>query len=172
MERLQGCYFNPPGIPSRKKVHNCAFGERNYECRSRKSGWLAGKARRQNEHLVVARAAGGVQPDRELVERWLNVDLAGDILVRAEDPVEDVFVTNVVTGGGNRRIFTGVWETPDFWLQSLIDVLSAAPRTPQFNRIRGETDALLRLGDLPKVSVLFVPLVTLPNNRDYPIQEG
>ena len=98
-------------------------------------------------HLVVARAAGTIQPNRDLVGRWLNVDLAADILLRAEDPVEDVFVTNVVTGGGNRRIFTGVWETPDFWLQSLIDVLSVAPRTPQFNRIRGETDALLRLSE-------------------------
>jgi hypothetical protein len=98
-------------------------------------------------HLVVARAAGRVQANRDLIEKWLNVDLAADILMRMEDPVEDVFVANVVTGGGNRRIFTGVWETPDFWLQSLIDVLSIAPRTPQLQRIRAETDALLKLSE-------------------------
>jgi hypothetical protein len=99
-------------------------------------------------HMVVARAAGTIQPSRELFDLWLNEDLAADILTRAEDPVEDVFVTNVVTGGGNRRIFTGIWETPDFWLQSLIDVLAVAPRTPQLNKIRSETDSLLRLSEV------------------------
>ena len=98
-------------------------------------------------HMVVARAAGKVQANRDLIEKWLNVDLAADILMRVEDPVEDVFVANVVTGGGNRRIFTGVWETPDFWLQSLLDVLSVAPRIPQLQRIRAETDALLKLSE-------------------------
>jgi len=98
-------------------------------------------------HMVVARAAGKVQANRDLIEKWLNVDLAVDILMRVEDPVEDVFVANVVTGGGNRRIFTGVWETPDFWLQSLLDVLSVAPRIPQLQRIRAETDALLKLSE-------------------------
>ncbi len=98
-------------------------------------------------HMVVARAAGKVQANRDLIEKWLNVDLAADILMRVEDPVEDVFVANVLTGGGNRRIFTGVWETPDFWLQSLIDVLAAAPRTPQLQRIRAEADALLKLSE-------------------------
>jgi hypothetical protein len=98
-------------------------------------------------HMVVARAAGTAQPNRELFDRWLNDDLAADILMLAEDPVEDVFVSNVVTGGGNRRIFTGIWETPDFWLQSLIDVLGVAPRTPQLNRVRSETDSLLQLSE-------------------------
>ena len=98
-------------------------------------------------HLVLALAAGKAHPSRELFDRWLNKDLAEDLLVRAEDPVEDVFVTNVVTGGGNRRIFTGIWETPDFWLQTLIDVIAVAPRTSEFNRIRSEMDSLLKLSE-------------------------
>jgi hypothetical protein len=61
--------------------------------------------------------------------------------------VEDVFVSNVITEAGNRRIFTGIWDTPDFWLQDLIDVLETAPRNQNFNRLRAEVDALLKLSE-------------------------
>jgi hypothetical protein len=53
----------------------------------------------------------------------------------------------VVTGTGNRRVFTGTWDTPDFWLQNLIDVLSIAPATSQLDRIRAQVDSLLRLSE-------------------------
>src|SRR5579859_53866 len=36
-------------------------------------------------HVVVARAAGTEQPTLKLIDRWLNVDLAADLLMRAED---------------------------------------------------------------------------------------
>ncbi len=98
-------------------------------------------------HMLAARAEGATEPTREMLEGWINEDLGADIVARAEDPVEDVFVSNVVTGGGNRRVFTGNWETPDFWLQNLIDVLSIAPGTPQLDRIRSQVDSLLRLSE-------------------------
>src|SRR6266478_399853 len=72
-------------------------------------------------HLLAARANGEIDPTREALEKWLNEDLGAHIVTNAEDPVEDVFASNVVTGLGNRRIFTGIWDTPDFWLQSLLD---------------------------------------------------
>ena len=98
-------------------------------------------------HLLAARAAGDVDPSREMLEKWINEDLGADIVTHAEDPVEDVFVSNVITSGGNRRLFTGTWVTPDFWLQNLLDVLSIAPKTAQLERIRNEVDSLLRLSE-------------------------
>ena len=40
-----------------------------------------------------------------------------------EDPVEDVFISNVVSQIGNSRIFEGIWEANDFWLQQALDAL-------------------------------------------------
>jgi hypothetical protein len=98
-------------------------------------------------HMLVARADGEADLNREKLQEWINVDLGGDILTRAEDPVEDVFVSNVVTGDGNHRVFIGTWDTPDFWLQNLIDVLSIAAVTPKLNKIRKEVDSLLKVSD-------------------------
>jgi hypothetical protein len=98
-------------------------------------------------HMVVAVADGETEPTREMIEQWVNDDLGTDIVAQAEDPVEDVFVSNVVTGTGNRRVFTGTWDTPDFWLQNLIDVLSFAPPTSQLNTIRAQVDSLLKLSE-------------------------
>ena len=98
-------------------------------------------------HLVAALAAGETEPTREMIETWINDDFGEDILTQTEDPVEDVFVSNVVTGTGNKRLFTGSWDTPDFWLQNLIDVLSSAPATSKLDSVRAQVDALLRLSE-------------------------
>src|SRR5205823_5828483 len=42
---------------------------------------------------------------------------------KMEDPVEDVFISNVVTNIGNSRVFGGIWEANDFWLQQSLNAL-------------------------------------------------
>jgi hypothetical protein len=44
-----------------------------------------------------------------------------------EDRNEDVFVANVVNETGNHRIFGGIWESSDYWLQCMLRVLPASP---------------------------------------------
>ena len=98
-------------------------------------------------HLALSHAHGTLTPSVNDFNRWLNDQLGGAPIARFEDPVEDVFITNIATQNGNRGIFTGIWETPDFWVQQVLDVLSRAPALPQFNRIRAEIDAVLKLSE-------------------------
>jgi len=98
-------------------------------------------------HMIVMQAAGEARPRGEDLNEWLNVLLAGSFVRSLEDPVDDVFVSNVVTRRGNRRIFNGTWETPDCWLQDLIDVLEGAPPIPALRRLLDEIDALLTLSE-------------------------
>lgn len=98
-------------------------------------------------HLIVMQATGEARPRGEELNEWLNVCLAGSFVRNLEDPVDDVFVSNVVTRRGNRRIFNGTWETPDSWLQDLIDVLEGAPAIPAVEQLLAEVDALLMLSE-------------------------
>lgn len=98
-------------------------------------------------HLCLVHGRGTRRANVEDLHGWLNRELGTALLCRMEDPVEDVFVSNVITGRGNRRVFNGIWDTPDAWLQDLIDVLETAPRRADFNRLRAEVDALLTLSE-------------------------
>jgi hypothetical protein len=98
-------------------------------------------------HLLVAHASGTQMIDAAILEHWINEQLGNATICDLEDPVEDVFVSNIFTDSGNRRIFTGIWETPDFWLQDLLDALETAPRALPFTLLRKEVDALLKLSE-------------------------
>jgi hypothetical protein len=89
---------------------------------------------------------GRLTPSPADFDGWLNVQLGSVPKTNFEDPVEDVFIANVTTQEENRNIFTGVWETPDFWLQQFVDVLLHAPSQPTLNQLRAEINALLKLG--------------------------
>lgn len=99
-------------------------------------------------HLICLHAVGNVSPTREDLHQWLNTHLKESIVSRMEDPVQDVFVSNVVTPKGNCRIFNGAWENPDFWVQEIVDILETTPETPHFRRLRNEVQALLSLSEL------------------------
>ena len=85
-------------------------------------------------HLVLACASGKKQTFRSDMAMWINDVLGRDRLARLEDPPEDVFVSNVVTGEGNRRIFEGIWETNDFLTQlcfQTYDLVAQRERRPE-----------------------------------------
>ncbi len=96
-------------------------------------------------HLAVAYCTGKEAPRRAQIGRWLNQSLAS--LSFLEDPVEDVFVTNVTSGLGNHRLFEGLWESADFWTQNILDVLSRIPREADGDRLRWHVGALLKLSE-------------------------
>jgi hypothetical protein len=98
-------------------------------------------------HVCVRNAHGRARPTRRSFARWINKQLGALPLARLEDPVEDVFISNVVSKRGNHRIFEGVWESNDFWPQEVLEILYSAPNREPFIRLRGEIESLLVISD-------------------------
>ena len=98
-------------------------------------------------HLTVAHCAGKKRPSYEELGRWLNYHLGQANIPSLEDPVEDVFITNVGTPEGNRRVFEGIWESNDYFLQVVIDNLLNSNVPEECRNILLPAFALLQLSD-------------------------
>jgi hypothetical protein len=98
-------------------------------------------------HLAVCRCNGTRRITKRALARWVNETLAALPIRRMEDPVEDVFVSNVVAGGGNYRLFEGTWEGNDYHLQLLLDLVYLAPAWKGEWRLRAHIEGLLALSD-------------------------
>jgi hypothetical protein len=98
-------------------------------------------------HLAVAHCAGKKEPGYSDLEEWLNQHLGQTELARLEDPVEDVFVTNVETPEGNRRVFEGIWESNDYFLQVVLDTLMSRKAPKEYRNLLRSMFALLLLSD-------------------------
>ena len=98
-------------------------------------------------HLAVIHCSGQRDPNQQDVTTWLTDYLGLTPVAILEDPPEDVFVSNVRTRDGNRRIFEGLWDANDYFAQQLVDVLShdGAPR--QCRDLIAPITALLTLSD-------------------------
>lgn len=97
-------------------------------------------------HLAVLHGRGRVAPGTQLVVSAFEAVAAGPCSM-LEDPPENVFVESVATSRGNFRILTGIWETPGFWLQRVIEVVESMPDGPGYDELRESTFALLTLSD-------------------------
>ena len=99
-------------------------------------------------HLAVIHCRGINRPSLKVIERWLN-DFLGITSVRsAEDPVEDVFITNVRTPEGNRRLFEGIWHSSCYFTQTVIDILCSRKVTPELRSLLAPILTLLKLSDI------------------------
>jgi len=98
-------------------------------------------------HLVVAHASGEKKVDYVDLEKWLNKYLGQTVSAMLEDPVEDVFISNIETPEGNRRIFEGTWESNDYFLQVVLDILLSDHNQEKWQSLIYPTLALLRLSD-------------------------
>jgi hypothetical protein len=92
-------------------------------------------------HLVTTFSCGNIEVTGEIFDTILNRALRSHI-GPAEERSRDVFVTNVVTRAGNRRLLVGDWETPDYWVQDLIAIVEGMPNKAPF---RALTAGLLSL---------------------------
>lgn len=81
-------------------------------------------------HLTVAYCRGNESVTRTRIGKWLNKYLENSGIAGLEDPPEDVFVGNVGTSHGNRRIFNGTWPSNDYFAQVVVDILQD-PEAPQ-----------------------------------------
>lgn len=59
------------------------------------------------------------------LREWLNEILGLDDVGRQEDPPEDVFVANVLSGQGNSLLFEGIWESNAAYVQGVIYAVTA-----------------------------------------------
>ncbi|MXY48174.1 MAG: hypothetical protein F4Y38_02625 [Gemmatimonadetes bacterium] len=99
-------------------------------------------------HLAVIHCRGTSKPSLKVIERWLN-DLLGNMSLKfAEDPAEDVFITNVRTPEGNRRLFEGIWLSSCYFTQTVIDILCSRQVTPELGRLLAPILTLLKLSEI------------------------
>jgi len=99
-------------------------------------------------HLAVMHCAGSSRPDHADFSRWLNKYLGKTRIASYEDPVEDAFITNVITPYGNRRIFEGIWDSNDYFLQVTLEALQHRKTPPMCRDFLAPAYALLVLSDL------------------------
>lgn len=97
-------------------------------------------------HMAIATADG--QRRLSLDELRACFDEMNDgVLGLAEDPSEDVFVSNLATARGNFLILEGTWESGTFYLQRFMEILDSTPETDEFLQIREAIYAVLKLSD-------------------------
>ena len=71
-------------------------------------------------NLACTYCSGKKIVSRQKLEKWVNHDMQKTMAIRYEDPIEDVFVGNVINEYGNNRIFLGLWNNADFYTQQLL----------------------------------------------------
>src|SRR5437867_146107 len=98
-------------------------------------------------HLAASKCGGHKEPRSQDLESWLNDDLGQGEIATLEDPPEDVFVSNIETPEGNFRIFEGLWENNDYYLQVTIDTLLSRQAPAECRDLLLPALALLRLSD-------------------------
>lgn len=97
-------------------------------------------------HLCVEHCRGTKSAPPQLVARVFRA-LGSGRCGRAEDPAEDVFVSNVVTRDGNFRVLEGIWESGGFFLQRMLNLLDKLPAAAPFQQFRASVHALLKLSE-------------------------
>jgi hypothetical protein len=100
------------------------------------------------QHLVQRNTAGRSRPSKNAFSRWLSNYLGEGYAWQAEDPPEDVFISNVVSHLGNTRIFEGIWEANDFWLQQALNALRQLGQNAEIEAVLSESLALLQLSEM------------------------
>ena len=96
-------------------------------------------------HLITANCIGNKKPTWQHISHWLNRQLSA--VAWAEDPPEDVFVSNVITRTGDFLVLGGLWETPDAATRLLIDCIERHGGDEQLEWLQ-PAYALLNLSDL------------------------
>ncbi len=78
-------------------------------------------------HYLLSHSDGKLQPSSKRIQRWLNDFNPISAASYMDDPVEDVFVAGVMTQWGDFRIYNGLWEGNDFFLQKVLDTIQSIP---------------------------------------------
>ena len=98
-------------------------------------------------HLAALACRGKQGPARRQLSQWLNVSMFKDPITELEGPVEDVFVSNVVTWFGNARLFEGCWQNNSDYVQVCIGALLRIPERAWAAEALRHVKAMLRLSE-------------------------
>ena len=98
-------------------------------------------------HLAAHACRGDKEPTRRQLREWLNVALLKDPITELEVPVEDVFVSNVVTRFGNARLFEGRWQNNGDYVQVCVETLIRIAEHPWAEQTLRQVMALLRVSE-------------------------
>lgn len=98
-------------------------------------------------HLAVLHCRGTRTPGGDEASTWLDHHLRNTPAASFEDPPEDVFLSNVRTPTGNRRVFEGLNESTDHFVQQMVEVLFHSGCPIALRRPLLAIDALLKLSD-------------------------
>jgi hypothetical protein len=99
------------------------------------------------QRIVFAKSNGHRKPKPNELARALNLGLGKARVNLLEDPIEDLFCDLIVSRKGNFHIFTGNWETPGPYTQTLLDAFEALPPAPQKDAALKSVFSILRLSD-------------------------
>lgn len=98
-------------------------------------------------HLILSHSLGKREPMAQHIHLWLNNELGATSFVHLEDPVEDVFISNIITDIGNIRIFEGIWESSDFYLQRMVNIIRTLPDNQSTRQLKREIYGILILSE-------------------------
>ena len=98
-------------------------------------------------HLAALGCRGSQAPTRRHLQEWLNDVVLQDPITEFEGPVEDVYISNVVTWFGNVRMLEGRWEGNSYYVQTCIAALLRVADRPWAAEALAHAEALLRLSE-------------------------
>jgi len=98
-------------------------------------------------HLAFVHARGRRKAKRKDLVRFFNRELHVPFVAAMEGPIEDVFVSNVVSSSGNHRIFEGIWVAADYWLQEVLYLIIDPQAPPWIAQVRQCVISLLKLSE-------------------------
>ena len=98
-------------------------------------------------HYILANCVGKQRPSSKEIQAWLNDFPPISDTAFMEDPMEDVFVTKVLTDHGDFRIYEGVWEANDFCLQRVLDTIKSIPSSFNLDSLFRPVQALLSVSE-------------------------
>jgi hypothetical protein len=98
-------------------------------------------------HMAALFCAGDQEPPLAQLRRWLNDIILKDPVAQDEDPVEDVFISNVVTWFGNARLFDGGWPDNDYALQAFLTCIVQLRKEPWVLAVERSVTALLKMSE-------------------------
>ena len=98
-------------------------------------------------HLAALACRGTEGPATGQLAEWLNGEILEDAVAGLEEPIEDVFVSNVVTWFGNVRLFEGRWRNNADYAQVCLDALYRERQLPWVAHALRAVTALLRVGE-------------------------
>ena len=97
--------------------------------------------------LILAKAEGHIKVPPAQLQRALNAGLSKAKVLRAEDPIEDLFCDRIATPRGNFRIIAGRWEAPGPYTQTLLSAFEALPAGGLKDAALASVYALLSISD-------------------------